>query len=291
MKRALALVLLVGCLAACGTDPSTVAGPSSPTTAAPGAGGATPDGGRPREEARVTRSPSTPLPAQAAPCCASGTTAPATPAPAVGAPGAWAAYFLRASQSRALTLQILATPGADPHQATVDHLTSVLRTVSAKAVTVTRTTFGADSGGWTSASIASAASSYAPSPRSGVAVVQLLFVRGGYQGDDSVLGLSVNSSVAAIFPDRISSAATGLATPARIEESVTTHELGHLLGLVDLYLHTGRSDPQHPGHSTNPRSVMYWAVESDVVGDLLTGGPPTDFDQTDLADLSTIRRG
>jgi hypothetical protein len=36
---------------------------------------------------------------------------------------------------------------------------------------------------------------------------------------------------------------------------------------------------------------MYWAVESSLVGDLLTGGPPQDFDAADLADLATIRGG
>ena len=36
---------------------------------------------------------------------------------------------------------------------------------------------------------------------------------------------------------------------------------------------------------------MYWAVESDLVGDLLSGGPPTEFDGTDLRDLATIRNG
>ncbi|MEA3055907.1 MAG: hypothetical protein QOD30_1339, partial [Actinomycetota bacterium] len=38
-------------------------------------------------------------------------------------------------------------------------------------------------------------------------------------------------------------------------------------------------------------SVMYWAVESTVVTDLLTGGPPRDFDAADLADLAEIRGG
>ena len=76
---------------------------------------------------------------------------------------------------------------------------------------------------------------------------------------------------------------------AAIEDAVTMHEVGHLLGLVDLYLETGRADPEHPGHSRNTRSVMYWAVESNLVADLLTGGPPKDFDNDDLADLQSIR--
>ena len=66
------------------------------------------------------------------------------------------------------------------------------------------------------------------------------------------------------------------------------HEVGHLLGLVDLVLETGRQDPEHPGHSRNRGSVMYFAVESTLVGDLLGGGPPTRFDDADRADLRAI---
>jgi hypothetical protein len=70
---------------------------------------------------------------------------------------------------------------------------------------------------------------------------------------------------------------------------VVTHEVGHLLGLVDLVLHTGRQDPEHPGHSRNQQSVMFWAVESSLITDVLTGGPPTNFDDDDRADLAAIR--
>ncbi len=78
---------------------------------------------------------------------------------------------------------------------------------------------------------------------------------------------------------------------AAIEEAVVTHEAGHLLGLVDLYLGTGRGDPEHPGHSRNAQSVMYWAVESNLVAHVLSGGPPHEFDGDDLADLAAIRAG
>ena len=67
------------------------------------------------------------------------------------------------------------------------------------------------------------------------------------------------------------------------------HEVGHLLGLVDLVLDTGRADPEHPGHSSNRSSVMYWAVESTLITDVLAGGPPRDFDADDLRDLAAIR--
>jgi hypothetical protein len=144
---------------------------------------------------------------------------------------------------------------------------------------------------WTAAAIASTAAARTPSATADSALLQILYLGGRYADDDGVLGISVNARVFAVFSDEVAKAATGLVGSERIELAVSIHELGHLLGLVDLYLRTGRADPEHPGHSTNPQSVMYWAVESDVVTDLLTGGPPVDFDRADLADLAVIRDG
>jgi hypothetical protein len=116
-------------------------------------------------------------------------------------------------------------------------------------------------------------------------------VHGSFGGDTGVLGVAARGDVAAIFTDQVKSASTPLVGSGGIETAVVTHEVGHLMGLVDLYLHTGRQDPDHPGHSTDTQSVMYWAVESNLVADLLQGGPPKDFDSADLADLQTIRNG
>jgi hypothetical protein len=63
------------------------------------------------------------------------------------------------------------------------------------------------------------------------------------------------------------------------------------MGLVDLYLDDNRDDPDHPGHSTNPHSVMYWAVETDLVAQVLDGPPPVSFDAADQADLQKIHAG
>jgi hypothetical protein len=106
-----------------------------------------------------------------------------------------------------------------------------------------------------------------------------------------VLGVTVRADTTAVFPDRIASATSPLVTRHRLEQAVDTHELGHVLGLVDLARDTGRADRDHPGHSTNTRSVMYWAVESSLIGQVLTGPPPRDFDAADLADLEALRNG
>ena len=121
--------------------------------------------------------------------------------------------------------------------------------------------------------------------------MHLYFLRGGFAESDTVLGVSVRSDVAAVFSDRVDEAAGLVGNRGRIEDAVTMHEAGHLLGLVDLFLRTGRADTDHPGHSRSTRSVMYYAVESTLVGSILDGGPPTSFDRDDLADLATIRTG
>jgi len=124
----------------------------------------------------------------------------------------------------------------------------------------------------------------------GIAVIRLLFVHGASDEGGHVLGTAVRGDVAAVFVDRVEAATTLVLSAAPIELSVSTHELGHLLGLVDLVRATGRADPEHPGHSANPESVMYFAVESNLIGQLL-GGPPRDFDAADLDDLAAIRDG
>jgi len=87
-------------------------------------------------------------------------------------------------------------------------------------------------------------------------------LRGSSSDAEGALGVAVRGDVAAVFADDVRAAATPLLGRDVIERAVTLHQLGHLLGLVDLFLDTGRDDPEHPGHSASRDSVMYWAVET-----------------------------
>ena len=78
---------------------------------------------------------------------------------------------------------------------------------------------------------------------------------------------------------------------ATLEDAVSTHELGHVLGLVDLARDTGRDDPEHPGHSSSRGSVMFWAVESDLVSQVFGGPPSRQYDAADKSDLAALRGG
>ena len=206
-----------------------------------------------------------------------------------GPPGSFAPAILQPAQATAIDVDVRAQSSAEPRVESIDHVLDALRAASGKTVTPSPLT--AIDGGARDWSADDLRALTGTANNAGHAVIQLLFLHGTYGGDRSVLGVAFRGDAAAIFMDRVNASATPLVGSAGIEAAVVMHEVGHLLGLVDLYLHTGRQDPAHPGHSTDKSSVMYWAVESDLVADLLQGGPPRDFDSADLADLKTIHDG
>jgi len=293
VRRALAALATLA-LAACGgagdgAAPTTAA-PAPPTVRPdlPGPTGAPPP---PPTAGEGGATPTTPAPAAPTVPPAGGEPWPALDA-AVSA-GAFAPSLLRPDRSSRLVVEVHA--GASPAASTVDHVRRLLADASGKPVDVVDVAGPGGDGGdreWTSASIRDAADAGAVTAQGGgTAVVRLLFLRGSYEGEDGVLGVAVRGDVAAVFVDRVADAAGLFGNYPAVEESVAAHELGHLLGLVDLVLDTGRADPEHPGHSSNRGSVMYWAVESDLVGQLLGARPPRDFDDADRADLAAIRGG
>lgn len=294
--------LLVVAACAADADPVDGAGDASATTASEGVVVEDPVGDEqqpatggdvPATTGGAAASPRTSPSTDAGAVESSTTTAPpvATPSPAPGPVGAYAGFYLRPGESAAVLVQVLAQDGAAPRPETLDHVAAVLGRVSGKAVSVT--TGGVDGGArqWRSEDLRALADAAGTAQSPDQAVLTLLFLGGGSADNERAVGIAVRSDVAAVFADRVDEAAGVLGSRAAVEDAVTLHEVGHLLGLVDLVLDTGREDPEHPGHSPNRDSVMYHAVESTLLGTLLSGGPPRDFDQADLDDLARIRGG
>ncbi len=262
------------------TTTTTVATASGPRgTSGPGQPGTTSRRAQPQPPTTVRRSEATSAP---------NSTISRT---AVRGPGQFAGVLLAPGAARSLVLDVRVQSGASVDGDTIGRIAELLRAQSGKPVAVHGPTMLSDSAQVHDAdAIRRLADTQGEPDGTDVAVVHLFYLSGRFS-DEGALGVAVRADTAAVFPDEIASATSPFASAARIERAVVTHELGHLLGLVDVYLERNRDDAEHPGHSPNRASVMYYAVESDLVAQLFGGPPPVDFDSSDLADLRTIRAG
>ncbi|MEY2399256.1 MAG: hypothetical protein QOJ00_2430 [Actinomycetota bacterium] len=283
-------------LAACGAHaaPRTDAGASSTSTAPTTVDGEPPTSRPTANNGTPSRTPTTrsarsggPNGAGSAPSASGDKIAAA----AQDAPGQFAGVLLAPGAARAIVLDVRVESGTTANPDVISAVAQLLRGQSGKTVAVHGPTALSDTAQThDAAAVRRVADTQGERNQPDTAVVHLLYFKGSF-AQDGVLGVTVRADTIAVFPDQIAGATSPLAGEARIERSVVTHEVGHVLGLVDLFLNDNRDDPAHPGHSTNRGSVMYWAVESDVVSQLFDGPPPVDFDANDLADLAEIHSG
>jgi hypothetical protein len=116
----------------------------------------------------------------------------------------------------------------------------------------------------------------------------VLYTNGNYT-DNNVLGVAYRNTSVVLFGKKIqdNSGAIGQASRTKLVATVVEHEMGHLLGLVDLgsAMQTNHKDAAHGNHCSNTSCLMYYASEtSDILGFLVTGNIPS-FDANCLADL------
>lgn len=118
--------------------------------------------------------------------------------------------------------------------------------------------------------------------------VYFLYTDGAYS-EGNVLGVAYRNTSMCIIGKTIhdNSGAVGQVSRTKLETTVLQHEMGHILGLVDLgsNMQTNHKDSPHGNHCTSTNCLMYYASETtDALGFLLTGAIPTlDFNcSTDL---------
>lgn len=119
--------------------------------------------------------------------------------------------------------------------------------------------------------------------------VAVLYTNGNYT-DPNVLGVAYKNTSVVLFGKKMhdNSGGIGQASRTKLEATVLEHELGHLLGLVDLGspMQANHKDAAHGSHCSNTNCLMYYASEtSDIFGFLITGNIPT-FDANCKADLT-----
>ncbi|MEP6677340.1 MAG: M12 family metallo-peptidase [Ferruginibacter sp.] len=118
--------------------------------------------------------------------------------------------------------------------------------------------------------------------------VYFLYTDGNYS-DGNVLGLAFRNTSICILGKTIhdNSGSIGQASRTKLESTVTEHEFGHILGLVDLgsSMQTAHKDAAHGNHCSNSNCLMYYSSETtDVLGFLITGNIPQ-LDANCKADL------
>ena len=203
--------------------------------------------------------------------------------------------YLRRSPASSLAVEVDWVSGRDPSQSALDHLASILdRELDKPAGVGVRpgNRISSSRTRWSGADLAALERANRAGRSAGSrATLWICYVGGSFAGGDTSLAVAFSASAVAIFRDRIDDATSALLLAAEIERSVLVHEAGHLLALVNIGYRSrfDHEDPAHPHHSTNPASVMYWAVEDVSVRTLLRGGPPDDFDDADRADLAMLR--
>lgn len=208
----------------------------------------------------------------------------------LGPLGSAAKGILAPTPFTSIVVEVDAVSGESPDPSSLAHLTSTLRAVTNKEVTVTTRTIPRNLSNYSADDIRRISKDRARSSGGSTASILILYLNGGLTDSPDALGVAVAGTVAAIFPDQIDRAVTAVVQPGAIERAVLVHELGHLMGLVNIG-HTSRADHEdanHTGHSKSTSSVMYWQIEDISVASLLSGGPPDTYDRLDLQDLSDI---
>ncbi len=116
----------------------------------------------------------------------------------------------------------------------------------------------------------------------------ILYTDGAYT-NGNVLGIAYKNTSAVVFAKTIHESSGGLGQVSRtkLEATILEHELGHLLGLVNLGspMQTNHNDGGHNNHCTNTSCLMHYQAETtEILGFLLTGAIPQ-FDANCRADL------
>jgi hypothetical protein len=136
-------------------------------------------------------------------------------------------------------------------------------------------TYGNGDGVWTFLELQQLAGEQANMPlNNGEIAIHTMWLDGEYE-NPNVLGVAWGQRFLAMFAERIAQTcnlpAAGAVLCPLAEATVWTHEIGHVIGLVDngIPMVNDHRDPDHGKHDVSDESVMYWAYDGVGVMDVL----------------------
>jgi hypothetical protein len=208
------------------------------------------------------------------------------------------AYFYLNKRVPKLVLEIDYTGGAKPTKAAVDWLVGRLKANVDKpdGIRVTYEQLPFSRSKWSASDFSTVEKDHRNTHNSfSEASIYILCVTG--EGDGTFIGVAYSGAAVGILEQEIRDLEQHplfTLSAGEIEKAVIVHEVGHLLALVNQTYKSPRNheDPEHPGHSSNKQSVMYWAIENaDAISQVFGGSIPTDYDADDRADLRDLKSG
>ncbi|MEO6220641.1 MAG: hypothetical protein ABIO81_09460 [Ginsengibacter sp.] len=202
--------------------------------------------------------------------------------------------FLTAGSFNSLKIEIQYMPGFQPDAASINNVTSFLSSLINKPGGISVTQQQIPAGGKDSYSINDVAiieqnnRSYF---NSGNQLAVYVLVTDGIYSDPNVLGVAYRNTSVCLFGKKLfdNSGGVGQASLTKLVTTVSEHEFGHLLGLVDLgtAMQINHKDAAHGNHCNVQNCLMYYAAETtDLLGFLITGNIPT-LDAQCLNDLKS----
>jgi hypothetical protein len=207
--------------------------------------------------------------------------------------GASANELLASGKYTSLKIEVQYMTGFQPDAAALAHLQSTLSNILNKPSGITIVTKEIPASSGTALSVSDVItiernnrSVFTTGSELGV---YLLYTNGNYT-DPNVLGIAYKNTSVVLFGKKINDNSGGLrqASRTKLVATVAEHELGHLLGLVDLgtVMQANHKDNAHGNHCNNTDCLMYYASETtDILGFLITGNIPS-LDANCRADLT-----
>lgn len=216
----------------------------------------------------------------------------------VGAPGESAHDFLSAAKYTALTVQVQPVQGREPDSETIHNLQGFLEARLNKPggidIVVSTPLPPTQPSVYSLAAIRQIETATRKVYSGGeTATAYILFIDGDSDqsnGSTRILGHAYGPSSMVIYQNAIFELSGGIGQPNRavLETTVASHEIGHILGLVDngsTPVDPGHHDQPNGAHCANEGCLMYYAADlGDVVANLLGGSIPA-FDTDCVNDL------
>ncbi|HJK99663.1 MAG TPA: hypothetical protein RMF84_20715 [Polyangiaceae bacterium LLY-WYZ-14_1] len=221
------------------------------------------------------------------------------------------ADYIRGSRATRLVIELDTVEGKAPRAGVADALTAGLAPLLDKpdgvVVEVDQTDLPAEGEDrvWTFSALQDLADRTFDVPRpEGTIALHTLWLDGRFESG-GVLGVAWANRHVAIFSDFLDRSCFRLlpgiqeAVCVAAEEAIWTHEVGHVLGLVNngIPMVEDHQDEENGAHDDSQDCVMYWAYENaslvDLIRDDVMSGNETDlgFDDACLADLAAVRDG